>query len=107
MTNLSALPPTPAQVRRSTLFRGGRWRLAQVESRALWTTATPTELGELLASAPLRREVEQLLTAAADAIEGVTSLLLFDATGVEVEATVVREADGSFRWRWMSRSSAA
>lgn len=90
--------------RRHALLRGGRWHLARSTSRALWTSATPSEIHDLLATLPLRRQVEQLLQFAVEAIPEVERLLVFDDDCSNLVVTVSVSSPGSYRWSWVTET---
>jgi len=90
--------------RRHALLRGGRWHLARSNSRALWTSASPTEISDLLVTLPLRRQLEQFLQFAAEAIPEVERLLVFDDECVDLLVSVSLISVAAYHWDWMTQT---
>jgi hypothetical protein len=90
---------------RHPLLRGGRWHLARPRSRALWTSVTPSELGDLFTDARLRQKLEHLLVLAASVID-VDTLLIFDRDNVKLECAVsMRNGPNQpCAWSWILQS---
>jgi len=90
------------------LLRLPRWYPARPASRALWTSATATELADLLSDPQLRAQLENMLRRVAIERGDVDSLLVFDDQCVHLAVTITFRRDPDrCAWSWVTSSSRA